>query len=439
MTCTRIFLGILSLAVLATPAAAQDAGGLPTDVLIQIDRLLISVERLLEQEDHEAAFDIMEKIPALYKELNAEKPPEFEYRYAHVAARTGSFQAALDAVHRYLAATGRTGEFYRKALELLDRIEQTQTMDLCTEESWGVPCWKALVDSPQCAIWEESHIPFRSATWSGSCDFGRAHGEGTLSWTDDGAEGSSNGQFQNGKKQGSWFERLPNGNIETGPYVDGVRNGPWTLTTADGSDNDGRVIQGRYVNGKRDGSWQISWPDGQTLHNTYASGIQSGPSVRRFPNGRRREGRYVDRLREGEWKTIQPGGRVSLIETYAKNVLHGPWREVGAYCRSQGNYVEGQKDGDWIECSFSREEQGSYVKGLKQGRWEIQRYRKHFDGYGGTLIERGREGIGTEWYEAGKAIGFHTYTETYHVPHSSLNVISKIKHLLWMERYMESI
>ena len=378
----------------AVATAQNDAGGLPIDALIQVDRQLIRVERLIEQEDYETAFDIIEEIVELYEEHNVEKPPELEYRYAQVAARTGSFQAALDAVDRYLAATGRDGEFYRDVLELLDRIEQKQTMDLCTEESGGVPCWKALVGPPRCAIWEVSHIPLRPATWSGPCAFGRAHGDGTLTWTDAGAEGNSNGQFQDGKKQGPWFERFPDGNTETGPYVDGVRDGQWTLTTADGGNNDGRIRQVRYVNGELDGLSEISWPGGQTLHLTFAGGILSGPSVRRYTNGDRIEGQFVNGLREGEWNGIAASGTVWFTETFAAGTMHGPWSRVHALsapgCRSRGNYVDGNKEGRWTECEdspshYARPESqklitrdllwtGNYVDGVKHGPWKGHLY-----------------------------------------------------------------
>ena len=400
---------------------------LPPD--IQADRHLLQAERAIQEQDFQGAKTAMDAILELQEQHDLELPEQFSFRYAEVLGQLGIYDEAVEFVTQYLTMAGQDGEFYRDALELLDRIEQTQAMELCAEDSWGVSCWKALADPSQCAIWEESHIPFpiRPATWSGPCVFGRAHGEGTLSWTDDDGEGSSgDGQFQNGKKQGLWFERSPNGNTETGPYVDGVRNGQWTLTTADGSDNDGRVKQGRYVNGEPDGSWELSWPSGQTLRYTYANGILSGPSVRRFRNGSRVEGRFVDGLREGERKGITASGMVWFTETYAAGTMHGPSSRMHEVyvpgCRSTGDYVDGKKEGRWTECEespndFPRSQNyilrellwtGDYVGGVKHGPWEGQLYESVSYGLedeGGNFLLSGRvEGV----FDNGKESGFIT-------------------------------
>ena len=105
-----------------TGAAAQ----LPPEIMA--DRYLLQAERLMAEEDYEAAFDAMDKVVALQREHKFTLPEKFHFQYAQIAFSSGSIQAAIDSVNQYLAATGRKGEFYREALELLDQVEPIQTL-----------------------------------------------------------------------------------------------------------------------------------------------------------------------------------------------------------------------------------------------------------------------------------------------------------------------
>ena len=379
------------------PSSAQPPqipdGSLPLDALIQVDRFFLRIERQLQAGDHAAAFLTIEQIAQLYDTRGIQKPPDVEYRYAQLAAQAGSFHSARDAADRYIAATGRDGAHYRDVLKLLDLIElNEQSLDHCTASSYLASCWRTQAEPSQCVIWDNSYVPYRSVAWSGSCLFGKANGEGTLIWTQDGDDfRSDTGLLQNGQKQGEWAERRANGNMETGLYVDGIRQGQWTLTTADGSNNDGRIMQGQYTVGARNGPWAISWPDGETLHAIYENGVMSGPSMRRFRSGAWIEGEYVNGEKEGEWKHFNAGGDVLRMETFAAGVLNGPWRNqarryafsgatIKPDCDSFGNYVEGQREGRWTEClgngtPFSAAGgndivwSGAYAGDKRQGRW----------------------------------------------------------------------
>ena len=48
---------------------------------------------------------------------------DFNFRYAQVAYEAARTETAIAALNEYLVATGREGEFYREALELLDAAE----------------------------------------------------------------------------------------------------------------------------------------------------------------------------------------------------------------------------------------------------------------------------------------------------------------------------
>ena len=94
---------------------------LPPDIMV--DRHLVQAERLIAQKDHASALDVMKKIIALQQEHNLTFPDEFHFKYAQIAFLAGSTEVAIDSVNKYLAAAGRKGEFYREALELLDKME----------------------------------------------------------------------------------------------------------------------------------------------------------------------------------------------------------------------------------------------------------------------------------------------------------------------------
>ena len=103
-----------------TEATAQ----LPPEIMA--DRYLVQAERLMKEKDFKAALEAMEKIVALQKEHDLKLPDGFHFKYAQIAMSAGLLDAAIDAVSRYLVAAGRTGKFYREALELLDQAEQKQ-------------------------------------------------------------------------------------------------------------------------------------------------------------------------------------------------------------------------------------------------------------------------------------------------------------------------
>ena len=103
-----------------TEAAAQ----LPPEIMA--DRYLVQAERLMKEKDFKAALEAMEKIVALQKEHDLKLPDGFHFKYAQIAMSAGLLDAAIDAVSRYLVAAGRTGKFYREALELLDQAEKKQ-------------------------------------------------------------------------------------------------------------------------------------------------------------------------------------------------------------------------------------------------------------------------------------------------------------------------
>ena len=101
---------------------AAAAAQLPPEIMA--DRYLVRVERLIAEKNHKGALEVMNKIVALKKEHNLTLPDEFHFKYAQISMSAGSIKAVIDSVNKYLAAAGRTGEFYLEALELLDSAEE---------------------------------------------------------------------------------------------------------------------------------------------------------------------------------------------------------------------------------------------------------------------------------------------------------------------------
>ena len=119
----RALIGSVLVAVLLA-CVTVPATQLPPEIMA--DRYLVQAERLMKEKDYKAALEAMEKIVALQKEHDLKLPDEFHFKYAQIAMSAGLIEAAIDAVSRYLVAAGRTGKFYREALELLDQAEKKQ-------------------------------------------------------------------------------------------------------------------------------------------------------------------------------------------------------------------------------------------------------------------------------------------------------------------------
>ena len=103
----------------STPGEAQE---LPPD--IQVDRLLVQAERHVGNGDFAAAMAALDNILGLQAEHGLELPSGFYFRRAHVAMEGGLFDKARASALRYLDATGREGEDYAAALEVLDEAER---------------------------------------------------------------------------------------------------------------------------------------------------------------------------------------------------------------------------------------------------------------------------------------------------------------------------
>lgn len=335
------YTAILLLLLAATPAAGFQ---LPTEV--QLDRLLLRAERLVEADDLDAAVVAMDEAFALAAEHELELSPALRFEHARVAFAVGLLEAAKSSVTEYLTVAGREGELYDDALALLedvDRILERRSAPNCDRQPEGSPCWTELANQPGCFVWNESRRPPETATWTGACSSGFASGTGTLTWEWPPKNRQEHeGEMRLGKHHGHWNMRFEHGNTGEGPYRFGNRLGDWLWKYPDG-----QVESGPYVDDKQHGHWLIEPADGGRWEGPYVDGKRHGHWVQRFANGDIGEGSYVDGRRNGRWTWTYPDDQIE-----------------------SGPYENGEKHGQWvIQRPDGAIERGAFAAGKRQGRW----------------------------------------------------------------------
>ena len=412
-----------------TVVAAQ----LPPEIMM--DRHLLRAERLMAEEDHQAALDEMNQIVALQRAHSLTLPEEFHFKYAQVALSAGMLDAAVESANEYLIATGRSGEFYNAALALLDEVEQIQLAaeqirtEACAGQPEGGACWMELDNQQECYVWNPDYQPYKTATWTAECSGGLAQGTGTLTWVWDIDQIEQAQKPQDGPPSPGETGTSPPSDPELRAGASG--DSGWDFGDDSGRHaNDGDCDDTRFGGDRgadalnndshhgRDATdcrnllraGRISY--GMELTGRLQAGQRHGDWVIRYPDGRVEEGPYVEGLRHGRWvfryasgsvvNRIYVNGRdVGLAEPDAMEGLmvsgkaHGRWVERFASGQVQeGPYVEGQKHGHWVDRreDGSVEEEGPYVKGQKHGHWvEIDYSGGEYVG-NGSYVEGERHG-----------------------------------------------
>jgi hypothetical protein len=94
-------------------------------------------------------------------------------------------------------------------------------------------------DKPNCLVWNHRPYQEESATWSGDCLNGKAHGVGKLTWLflKDGRlqEAYYEGKMLKGRGNGRGTYKYEYGDTYSGDYKDGSREGRGTYASGDGS------------------------------------------------------------------------------------------------------------------------------------------------------------------------------------------------------------
>ena len=109
--------GLACLASLGC-AVISLAAQMSPDVLV--DRHLAQAQRLIADQDYDAALEALDSIVSLQEVHRLTLPDEFLFVRARVALSAGAAPVAVESVTRYLRVAGQQGEFHAPALELRD-------------------------------------------------------------------------------------------------------------------------------------------------------------------------------------------------------------------------------------------------------------------------------------------------------------------------------
>ena len=90
---------------------------------IQADRYLLRADRQIKGRDFTGAKESLDRLGELQTQHGVEIPEDFSLKYAQVSLGLGLYAEAIESATRYLTLSGRDGEHYRAALELLDKAE----------------------------------------------------------------------------------------------------------------------------------------------------------------------------------------------------------------------------------------------------------------------------------------------------------------------------
>ena len=152
------------------------------------------------------------------------------------------------------------------------------------------------VSNPTCGLWDGSFLLgfVENVAWIGECSEGLADGPGTLQWSFLDSHYEASGLIRKGRLEGLWTERASYGTVSEFHYVDGRAHGPASVSMYGGE----RSEKGQYLNGKKEGLW--------TVYFTNDDGTSRGTRTKMYVNGQQ----------HGRWVSRDADGRISLIREY---------------------------------------------------------------------------------------------------------------------------
>ena len=199
----------------------------------------------------------------------------------HVGDAKGTGVVALAAEAEAVEAKKAAAEAEAKAAAI------AALQPKCVESPNSEPCWQEVDEQPGCYVSRGGYSSGDSVRGRGECRNAMIV-RGTLSIRT--ANGVNfRGPYVDGKLNGHWVERYPDGQVQEGSYVDGRKSGHWVFRFPDG-----QVQEGPLVDGKWNGHWVIRFPDGQVQEGPYVDGYMHGRFVWRNVNrkGDCHTGRY---------------------------------------------------------------------------------------------------------------------------------------------------
>ena len=157
-------------------------------------------------------------------------------------------------------------------------------------------CWSEVdvADHEGCHFYGNVSIYFHAppVVWTGACRDGRTEGEGVLQDKDG---HRAEGRFVEGLKDGSWKVTLADGRVVMESHVDGVFHGQWTFAWSGG-----RFYTLQYKNGSMEGPWERRDDDGYSMTGTVNDGWFEGIVTITWANGVEALVHYEDDRIHGE-------------------------------------------------------------------------------------------------------------------------------------------
>lgn len=180
---------------------------------------------------------------------------------------------------------------------------------------------------------------------------------------------------ENGKKQGHWIKKYPNGNIlYEGSFLNDMPKGEFRryyensvlkslLVFSETSKealatlyypNGLPASTGKYINQLKEGNWRFFSSASKDLiisEAEYTGGKKNGLLVKYYPDGKMAEKLfYKNDLKNGEYLKYYPDGTLSLRTNYTNDKLNGKFEAFYDNGKAEiiGQYKYNLREGQWI-------------------------------------------------------------------------------------------
>ena len=153
--------------------------------------------------------------------------------------------------------------------------------EICSGVYSADGCWMEITNHPGCYLWNPFPVDNETVGWSGHCSEGFAHGNGEVTWYENGEVSQTvSGLKRRGKPDGFTVIRDANGSRSEGAFVDDSPHGVWTYFDQDGQEmfTIGYLVAGGATasgslsasdavrdNGAHYDTWSVTAPAGQRL------------------------------------------------------------------------------------------------------------------------------------------------------------------------------
>ena len=269
-----------------------------------------------------------------------------------------------------------------------------------------------------CTAWNPNPQPGETITWSGACVDGKASGEGTLTYVQNGAavqtvscssfaEGvcsgkqkitSADGTTDEGETiKGAWQGKVvairPNGDRYEWQFVDGKRQKKGAYASADGHRYEGDFDN---ATNSRSGKGIYVWPSGERYEGDFVNGKRTGKGIYNWPDGTRYEGEFVDGNKQG-YGEEKPQNGAAKRGIWVASKLERPCSSDNACAEMKAEFATPIVNCKVNDVDINQEYRGECRNGLAHGKGRA----KGRDVYFGEFKDGNTHGQGTYTWATG--------------------------------------